>query len=143
MKRLLGGLVLCIMVFYGCSSGAFQKVSEDKFIGIWEIIGRKNLEGIQIEIQKNNKKELEGRVIKRNNNKLVNMFIDSNEVFIKRIERASNYQFVLVEKKLGHTLFSIYGIDTEAKYEVEFNGEAFINFSKNSDNKKVGYKKVK
>ncbi len=143
MRKLLGVAMLCIMVLYGCSSGAFQKVSEDKFIGTWEIVGRKNLKGIQIEIKRNSKNELEGRIKKRNQNKLVILFLDTNEVFIKRIERASNYQFVIVEEKLGHTLFSLYGIDTEAKYDVEFNGNTFINFSKNSDNKKVGYKKVK
>lgn len=143
MKRqLIWSLTLCVMIFYGCDSGSFHKVPENNFIGTWEIVGRQNLKGIQIEIKKNDKNELVGRVIKLNDNKLVNMFLDTNEVFIKSIIRKSNFQFELIEKKLGHDLFSIYGMDTDAKFIVVLNGDGFINFSENSEDNKVGYKKV-
>lgn len=143
MKRqLIWSFALCVMIFYGCDSDAFHKVPEDNFLGTWEIVGRQNLKGIQIEIKRNDKNELDGRVTKLNDNKLVNMFLDTNEVFIKRITRKSNFQFELVEKKLGYKLFSIYGMDTDASFSVVLNGNDFISFSENSDDKKVGYKKV-
>lgn len=141
-RKLIWSLTLCMIIFYGCNSDSFQKVSDDNFIGTWEIVGRKNFKKIQIEIKRNDKNELVGRVKKLNDDKLTNMFLDTNEVFIKSIIRKSNYQFELVEKKLGHDLFAIYGIDTDAKFIVVLNGDSFINFSENSEDKKVGYRRI-
>lgn len=140
--RVMWRLALCTIVLYSCNTGSFQKVPKDNFTGTWEIVGRQNLEGIQIEIKKNNQNQLTGKVKKLNDNKLVNMFLDTNDVFIKRIDRRSNFQFELVEKKIGHQLFAIYEIDTDAKFEVILNDGSFINFSENSENRKVGYKKI-
>jgi hypothetical protein len=36
------------------------------------------------------------------------------------ISRTSNYEFRVTEKKIGSTLFSIYGLETTKEFKVEF-----------------------
>ncbi|HEY6913082.1 MAG TPA: hypothetical protein VI413_00270 [Paludibacter sp.] len=125
-------LLFTTLFLFSCS-GKFEKVSEDKFIGIWELKGTSIMDGTQIQIQKENNK-LVGRIIKLNNNKYVKLFADSNEVWISEISRNSNFEFKLTESKLGKDLFSLYGQKTNQEYKAQFIDENTIGLAtENSD----------
>lgn len=138
----VGGLFLGLL-FCGCSN-KFDKVSEEKFIGQWEVKGRKIFEGIQIKIEREDKK-LVGRISKLNNNKLVRMFADSSDVWVSEINRSSNFQFQLTEKKIAKDLFSLYGISSSKEFKAEFIDENTIGLATdNSDpvTSSIIYKRV-
>lgn len=138
-------ILFLITLLTGSCNGKFNKISEDKFVGIWEIKGADVIEGIQIKIQRENNK-LIGRVYKLNDNKYVKLFEDSNEVFVSGIERYSNYQFKLTENKVGKTLFSLYGQKTSQEFVVQFIDDNTIGLALESSNPFQStriYKKVK
>ena len=121
MKRItktIVTLLLAALFLFSCSD-KFKKVSEDRFIGIWELKGASILDGTQIQIQKENNK-LVGRIVKLNDNKYVKLFADSNEVWISEISRNSNFEFNLTESKLGKDLFSLYGQKTNQEFKAQF-----------------------
>ena len=111
-------LLLAALFLFSCSD-KFKKVSEDRFIGTWELKGASILDGTQIQIQKENNK-LVGRIVKLNDNKYVKLFADSNEVWISEISRNSNVEFKLTESKLGKDLFSLYGQKTNQEFKAQF-----------------------
>ena len=111
-------LLLATLFLFSCSD-RFKKVSEDRFIGTWELKGASILDGTQIQIQKENNK-LVGRIVKLNDNKYVKLFADSNEVWISEISRNSNFEFNLTESKLGKDLFSLYGQKTNQEFKAQF-----------------------
>ena len=111
-------LLLATLFLFSCSD-KFKKVSEDRFIGTWELKGASILDGTQIQIQKENNK-LVGRIVKLNDNKYVKLFADSNEVWISEISRNSNFEFNLTESKLGKDLFSLYGQKTNQEFKAQF-----------------------
>lgn len=106
------------LILTGCTE-KISKVSEEKFIGIWEIKGVSMLEGLQISIQNENN-HLIGKVYKLNENKYVRMFVDSADIWISEIKRNSNFEFKLTENKIGKELFSVYGQKTSEDFKVEF-----------------------
>ncbi|MBL6449809.1 hypothetical protein JMN32_26090 [Fulvivirga sp. 29W222] len=113
------GLAFCfLIVFLGCSE-KYDHVSEDQFVGIWELEGRKVFDGIQVEITKENNK-FKGKITKLNNNKYVNLFAEVSDVWVSEIDRSSRYQFRLTEKKIGRELFSLYGLSSSTEFSVEF-----------------------
>jgi len=111
-------LLLATLFLFSCSD-RFKKVSEDRFIGTWELKGASILDGTQIQIQKENNK-LVGRIVKLNDNKYVKLFADSNEVWISEISRNSIVEFKLTESKLGKDLFSLYGQKTNQEFKAQF-----------------------
>lgn len=117
---------------------------DELFIGRWELKGRKMLEGIQVEIKKEGD-QLVGRVIKLNDNKYVNMFVDSNSVWVAGISRTSNFQFKLIENKMARELFGLYDLSGSQEFNVQFINEKTIGLVKgNLDPLKstVLYKKI-
>lgn len=110
--------LIIILILTNCTE-KFNKVPEDKFIGIWEINGVSMLNGMQIIIQNENN-QLIGKVYKLNENKLVRMFVDSSDVWVSDIKRNSNFEFKLTENKIGKELFSAYGQKTTEDFKVEF-----------------------
>ena len=132
MKIKITFLFLITLLTCSCN-GKFNKISEDKFVGIWEIKGADVIEGIQIKIQRENN-NLIGRVYKLNDNKYVKLFEDSDEVFVSGIERYSNYQFKLTENKVGKTLFSLYGQKTSQEFIVQFIDDNTIGLALESSN---------
>lgn len=111
-------IILFALLLTSCGD-KLNKVSEDKFVGIWEINGVSMLEGMQIIIQKENNK-LVGKIYKLNDNKYVRMFADSSDIWISEIKRNSNFEFKLTENKIGKELFGIYGQKTSEDFKVEF-----------------------
>ncbi|WP_066627882.1 hypothetical protein [Labilibacter marinus] len=138
-------VILSVVVYSSCNSDKLQKVSEDQFIGIWELHGRTMFEGIKIEIKKTPEKGLTGRVVKLNENKYVEMFMELNDVWISEIQRSSNYEFLLTEKKIAKELFSLYGISSSNDFKVEFIDTNKFGLAKNNSDptkSEVFYKKV-
>lgn len=91
--KLLFKLLIFTLFISGCSN-KFSKTPEENFIGIWKIEGRSMFNGIQIKIEKEDK-EFIGRIFKLNDNKLVQLFADSNEIWVSGIERKSQKIFFL------------------------------------------------
>lgn len=98
------GLIIFVfgLLIIGCDK--LKEVPLDKFVGIWELKGREMFDGIQIKIEKKDE-NLTGKIVKLNENKLVNMFADNEDVWVSDISRSSNYQFRLTEKKWLETYF--------------------------------------
>ena len=113
------GIFLTQVVFLIACNSSFERVSEDKFIGNWELVGRGTFDGIHIKID-SKKDKLTGRITKLNDNKYVKMFAEIGDVWVSDISRKSNFEFNLTEKKLAGTLFSMYGLSTSTKYVVQF-----------------------
>jgi hypothetical protein len=114
LTRFLAVFIVSLLLV-ACS----QKVPEDKFVGIWEIKGRKMFEGIQINIEKKND-ILVGKIYRLNKNKFVKMFCDSNAVWISAIQRSSDNEFALTENKIGSELFSLNNLSTSQEFKVQF-----------------------
>jgi len=136
--------IIAILILSSCSQ-EFEKIPDDEFIGTWELTGRKMFDGIQISIQKENGK-FEGKITKLNENKYVQFFADSNDIWISDIARSSNYQFKLKEKKIGKDLFALYGLGTTEEFKIEFIDKNTFGLAKsNSDPKssEIRYKRIK
>ena len=146
LSRFIFLVVITIFVF-SCDSSKFKETSIKQFVGVWELTGRSMFNEMQIEIsQINNSDKLVGKVIKRNNNKIVTMFVDSGDTWVSSITRKSNFQFDLTEKKVGSQLFGLYGQSTSSNYKVQFiDSNSFGLSSNNSDplTSSLIYKRIK
>ncbi|HZK07257.1 MAG TPA: hypothetical protein VFC92_03560 [Bacteroidales bacterium] len=143
MKKLIYSLI-SILIFSSCSQ-ELEKISDNDFIGTWELTGREMFNGIQVSIQKENGK-FEGRIIKLNENKYVKFFSDSNDIWVSEIFRSSNYQFKLKEKKIGKEFFAIYELGTTEEFKAEFIDKNTIGLAKSNSNPKkseIRYKRIK
>lgn len=122
MKRLL--FVFGVLFFTSsCEDTKLTKISDSNFIGNWELKDRGILEGIEIEIARDEKGELHGEITKLNDNKYVNLFMEVGDQLLTGIRRNSNYEFTITEKKIAAPLFSSYGQSTSKDYKSIFDGE--------------------
>jgi hypothetical protein len=136
--------VFVLNFLYGCN-GKFDKVPEERFVGTWELQGRKIYDGIQVQIKRENG-TLKGYIVKLNDNKYVRFFLEENSLWIPEIKRSSDYAFKLKENKIGKELFSIYGLSGSEEYVVGFMDENTFGLGKEgSDPQKssVFYKRIK
>ena len=115
MKSTLVPFLFLMCLFAGCA----EKVSDDTFVGTWELKGRSKFEGIRIKIEKHDD-AFTGRIVKLNGNKLVKMFADSSDVWVSGIQRVSDFEFKLTERKLAADLFSLYGQSTSQDFKAQF-----------------------
>ena len=113
-------ILLLGISFYSCNSTKFEEKPIDDFIGLWEIQGREMFNGIEIRIEKNDSDKLIGRVTKLNDNKYIKMFVEINDIWVSEIKRSSNFEFKLIENKIGRDIFSLYGQETTKKFNVQF-----------------------
>lgn len=113
-------LIIFIPFFTNCDIEGMRKVSDDKFIGVWELKGRSMLDGIKVSIERTENGNLVGKVLEINSNKYVNLFLEQGDILVSNIKRSSNFQFRLTEKKIGAELFSTYGLDTSKEFKLEF-----------------------
>ena len=139
MKRLLGISLLMIAVS-ACNGGPFSETPMDRFEGTWELRGRKDFNGIRIKIDSKNGKKFKGRIVELNDNKMVRLFVDSNDVWISNIERLSNFEFELTEKKVAHDLFGMYDLPTKEIHTVQFVNDDRFELNGDDD---VYYQRVK
>jgi hypothetical protein len=139
-------IILFTILISSCDGDKFQKMSMDGFKGTWELQGRSMFEGVTIQIDRNKQGEFKGEVISINDHKLVKMFAEPGDIWVSVISRVSNYEFKLVEKKIGSALFSVYGLDTSKEFKVQFIDENTIGLSGAGGNPKssvVRYVRVK
>lgn len=109
-----------LLTIVSCDVDSIKKTSMDEFVGEWELKGRSMLDGVQIDIQKNNSGQLVGKVKKINENKFVRLFVEEDDTWISSIKRSSNSEFKLSEKKVGNALFATYDLSTSKEYKVQF-----------------------
>lgn len=139
-------LSIIILLLASCDSSKLNETPIENFIGVWEIQGRTMFDGIEVSIEKNSSGNLFGKVVKLNDNKYVQMFLEENAVWVTGIKRSSNYKFKLSERKIASELFSLYGQKTSVEYEVQFINENLIGLgTENSDpaTSSIKYKRVK
>lgn len=119
-KILVFGLCVFALTNTSCNSNAFKEVPENQFLGTWKVEERGILDGLVFEIKYNDKHKLKGKVIALGRNKFQQLFTEIGDPFIKEIERYSNTEFKLTEKKIAAPLFSSYGLSTNTKLDVHF-----------------------
>jgi hypothetical protein len=127
----------------GCT-GKVKEVPADKFIGLWELKGRSMFDGMQIRIERQSDK-FTGRIVRLNENKLVQMFADTSDIWVSEISRSSNFQFRLTERKIARDLFALYGLSTSQEFRTEFIDDNTIGLgTDNSDpqSASITYKRV-
>lgn len=133
---------MIVLLFVSCSEQ--NKISEYNFIGEWELQGRTMFEGMRVKIDTADKK-FKGRITKLNDNKIVQMFLDSNDVWVSGIKRSSNFEFKLTEKKPAGDLFSQYGLSSSTEFKAEFINENTIGLASDNSNPKKSsfvYKRI-
>lgn len=139
-------LVSFILLLSSCNLDGMKKVSDDKFIGVWELKGRSMLDGIIVSIERTEGGSFVGKVLEINSNKYVNLFLEPGDVLVSNIKRSSNFQFRLTEKKIGAGLFSTYGLDTSKEFKLEFIDDNTIGLSSGTSDplkSKIFYKRIK
>ena len=132
-----------VLLLMGCDASKLKEKPDDLFIGSWILQGHGMLDDLRISINKDKEGKLEGRITKLNDNKYVKLFLDSNFVIIPAIERRSNFQFVVTEKKIGSDLFSLYGMDTDVKLQAQFINNNTIVLSSDPSSTSFGGSKVR
>ncbi len=113
-------IVMTVVLTLSCDSSQLKETPIDGFVGEWVLQGRTIFNGIEVSIQKDVNGKLTGKVIKLNDNKYVKMFVESGDSWVSEIRRSSNFEFKLTEKKIGSTLFGLYGQSTSKEFEVQF-----------------------
>lgn len=137
----------CLAIFLmSACSGNFDKVPEDQFVGIWELQGRGMFKDMQVEIARDEKGALKGKLMKLNDNKYIQMFAETGDLWISEIKRSSKYQFRITEKKIARELFGLYGLSSSVEFKAEFIDKNTIGLSTGSADparSAVVYKRVK
>ena len=125
MKYLL--ITLCLTsILFSCDTSKMSKTPDDQFIGDWVLRDRGRLDGIEIEISKDEKGNFSGLITKLNDDKYVTLFMEEGDKIVSEIKRNSNFEFVLSEKKIAAPLFSAYGQGTTAEFSAKFQGKDTI-----------------
>ncbi len=119
-------LLICVaIIITSCDISKLSQTPMSKFIGVWRVEDHSILNNCELIISYKSK-SLKGRLIKLNQNKLVNLFCDTNTIIISSIARKSNFQFIVKEKLIASELFSSYNISSEKNIEAEFKSENTI-----------------
>ena len=143
--KLIFALII-LLTFSSCDIDSTRTTSMDQFVGLWELKGRSMLDGVQIDIRKNDSDQLIGKVKNLNENKYVRLFVEEEDTWVSSIKRSSNSEFKLSEKKVGNALFATYGLSTSKEYKVQFIHQDTIALgtkSKDPRKSKVFYIRIK
>lgn len=145
-NKLLFALLSGVMLVSGCDSKKWSETQDGKFVGTWIYEGRSIYNGMTVEITRNKKGSLEGKLKTLNDNKLVKLFADTNDVVIADITRNSNFQFSITQNRIGKELFGMYDVETSDKYTAEFIQDNLIGLSRGTGSPKdasIKLRKVK
>jgi hypothetical protein len=118
--RLLFLFAFSTLFMTSCDRSKMSETSDQQFVGTWKLTGRSMLEGIEVQIKKNPDGTFKGTLATLNNNKYVQLFMSIGDEFVTGIQRHSNFQFEISEKKIAAPLFSAYGQSTSVTFNVEF-----------------------
>lgn len=122
------------IVLSSCDASKMSETPDAQFLGVWKLTDRGILDGIEMEISKDEKGVFKGVITQLNDNKYVKMFMEKGDVLLSGIKRNSNFEFVVSEKKIASPLFSAYGQSTTSEFEATFEGENAILLGKNGQN---------
>ncbi len=129
--------LLFMVILFACDTSKLQETPMDGFVGVWELSGRSMFEGIKVEIKAKEGGGYIGHIVELNGNKYVTMFAELGDIWVSGIERKSNYEFILKEKKLASPLFSSYGLSTTTEYKVEFIDQATLGLGSGSSDPSI------
>ncbi len=118
--------------FTGCSD-KLERVPDEQFIGIWQLEGRSMFNSMEIDISRNEKGKLVGRISKLNDNKYIKIFANIGDIWIADISRSSNYHFRITEKKIARELFGLYGLSSTNEFKAEFIDQNAFGISDNGN----------
>ncbi|MRT92210.1 hypothetical protein [Ancylomarina sp. 16SWW S1-10-2] len=138
-------IILTVVITSSCNSSKLKETPIENFIGEWVLQGRSIFEGVVVSIEKNEEGNLSGKVISLNNNKYVKMFVENGDSWVSNISRSSNFEFKLTEKKIGSSLFALYGQQTSKDFKVQFIDENTIGLGEESSDplkSSITYKRV-
>ena len=124
---------MTITTLLSCNSSKLKETSDTQFEGKWTLTERSMLNGIEIEITKDNEGSFKGVITKLNDNKYVQMFMSEGDKLVSKIDRKSNFEFEVSEKKIAAPLFSQYGQSTTEKFKATFETKDKIVLGKNGD----------
>lgn len=127
--------VLTALSLLGCNTDKFAETPMNQFVGTWRLEGRSLYENLEVKISWKDDK-LTGTILKLNDNKYVNLFMQEKDVFVSEVKRTSNFQFVLKEKKVASELFASYGNSGTQEFEVQFENKNTILLGKNGSSGK-------
>lgn len=136
LNKLLLPLLVSFLLLSSCDSKKWAQTPDSQFTGTWLYEGSSIYDGVTIEIRKNEKGSLQGRLKTLNNNKLVQLFADTNDVVIPDIARNSNFQFTITQNRIGKELFGLYDLETSDKYTAEFVHPDLIGLNRGTGNPK-------
>jgi hypothetical protein len=143
--KVVRAIAFSMIILLASCSEKYGYVADDKFVGLWELSGRSMFNGIQVRIQKEDNAFV-GKIVKLNANKYVQMFADTNDVWVSGIDRSSNFAFRLTERKLARELFSVYGMSGSQEFKVQFIDDNTLGLAtEGADplNSTVVYKRIK
>lgn len=123
-------VVLVSVLLFSCESGKYKEVPLSQFEGKWKLCGREIYQDMTITIKRNSENKLIGTIDTLNENKFVQFFMTKGDKLISSIERRSNFEFIVTEKKIGSELFGMYDLSTTEKYNVRFHSPDTIRLSK-------------
>ena len=112
-------LAILLILSAGCDTSRMKEIPLDRFIGHWKLVDRGILDGIEIEVTEKDGK-LSGVITKLNSNKYVLLFAEMGDIIVSDIERKSNFEFTINEKKIAAPLFSSYGQATGTSLSAVF-----------------------
>ena len=118
--------IFTVLFLLGCDVEKLTKTPMDQFIGTWKLVEKGILENIEIEILKNEDGSFQGKIKRLNDNKYVHLFMEVGDEIITGIQRSSNYQFTITEKKIAAPLFAAYGQNTSKEFVATFENENAI-----------------
>lgn len=146
MKDIFTFIIFSVLLFLtSCNTEGLSEIPMEQFIGTWSLQGRGMFDGMEIEITQENG-QLIGRISKLNDNKYIQLFSATNDIWVSEISRRSNYQFRLTEKKIARELFSLYGLSSSNEFRVEFIDKDIFGLSgegKNPKNSSIRYVRIK
>jgi len=125
-KNLFTYILIFVVSFSVFSCSNLKETPIENFEGDWELVGRSMFDGIKIKIEKKESGGLSGIITEINSNKYVNMFAEVGDVWVKGIKRSSNFEFTLTEKRIGASLFGLYGLGTSDGYKITFSDKNII-----------------
>jgi hypothetical protein len=143
MKYIKGiALLLFLLTAFSCK---FNYIDKSDFEGTWELTGRPGVSGMLVEISQRNDRYT-GTIVRPPDAKELAGFLQEGSLWISSIQRNSNFQFIIVEKRPAETLMHQYDLPTVTEWHVEFIHKDTLGLSRGESdpqNSKIRYIRVK
>lgn len=124
-------IIIVLTLTCSCDTSKFKETPESKFFGLWKINDGTLYNGSIIKFSKDDNGEMFGRIVRLNNNKLLNLFVDSSNVIFFSFSRTSNFQFKISKMRVGSDLMKMYDVPTSDVLTVQFINDSTIGLANN------------